>query len=472
MIMIQTRLIILPLLLLIAALSLKAHAAVAPPNIVFLFTDDQRFDALNALDGGMHTPNLDRLVKRGVRFANAFVTLSICSPSRAAVMTGQYGSANGVTTLGQRLADSSPKLPMLLRGAGYRTALMGKWHLANKPRSIGFDEAIYFISNGAYYNRKIIVDDKPQTAPGYIDQYMADRSVEFIERAARDDKPFFLWFCTQLPHMDNTHDWPAQQRYLDLYDPATMCVPPTWDDDLSTKPPYLNNARPRTQALTYGYDRKPNIQRHRQRYQAAISQADAAIGRVIDAIDRLKLTERTVIIVMGDNGWMIGEHGFTSKVLAYEPSMRVPMIVAAPGVAPRVDEHLVLNIDLTPTMLQVAGAAIPPAMHGRSLMPLLRGASTDWRTAFVYEAPTPCLGSHPIYAARNDRWKLIQTYDPDPRNHPDRVAYRELYDLETDPDEMNNRADDPAARSIIDELSKRIVDHRNNHPTSPSAEAP
>jgi arylsulfatase A-like enzyme len=261
--------------------------------------------------------------------------------------------------------------------------------------------------------------------------------------------------------MDNNHDWPAQREYLDLYDPATMCVPPTWDDDLSTKPPYLKTARSRTQALTYGYDKKPNIQRHRQRYQAAISQADAAVGRVLDAVDRLGLTGRTVFIVMGDNGWMIGDHGFTSKVLAYEPSMRVPMIVAAPGIEPRVDDHIVLNIDLTPTMLDFAGVSIPTNMHGRSLMPLLRGASTDWRKAFVYEAPTPCLGSHPIYAARNDRWKLIQTYD---LKHPDRVTYRELYDLGKDPDEMNNRADDPAASSIIKELSKLIADHRKDHP--------
>ncbi|QNN22686.1 sulfatase-like hydrolase/transferase [Planctomycetales bacterium ZRK34] len=433
------------------------------PNIVFLFTDDQRFDALNAVDSVMHTPNLDRLVQRGVRFANAFATLSICSPSRAAVMSGQYGSVNGVTTLGQRLSDASPKLPALLREAGYRTGMMGKWHLGNKPQSIGFDEAIYFMSNGTYYNRKIIRDGEPQTAPGYIDDYMADRSVEFIERAARDSKPFFLWFCTQLPHMDHRHDWPAQPQYLDLYDPAKLCVPPTWDDDLSTKPPYLKNARSRTQALSYGYDKKPNIQRHRQRYQAAISQADEAIGRVIDAIDRLKLTERTVFIVMGDNGWMIGDHGFTSKVLAYEPSMRVPMIITAPGIKPGVDEHLVLNIDLTPTMLDFAGVSAPDLMHGKSLMPLLRGNSAGWRDAFVYEAPTPCLGSHPIYAARNQRWKLIQTYDP---KQPDRITYRELYDLENDPDEMNNRADDPDASAIVKELAARIAAHRKTYPTS------
>ncbi len=188
----------------------SAVVAGAKPNIVFLFTDDQRYDAIGAADPSIRTPNLDRLAARGTRYANAFVTLSICSPSRAAVMTGQYGSVNGVTTLGRRIADGSPLLPKLLRDAGYRTGMFGKWHLGNEPAEIGFDEANYFHSNGTFYGRKAIVDGRTVTVPGYIDDAVADWSSAFIRRSKADGKPFFLWHCTQVPHMDHTFDWPAR----------------------------------------------------------------------------------------------------------------------------------------------------------------------------------------------------------------------------------------------------------------------
>jgi len=383
-------------------------AAASRPNIVFIFTDDQRYDALGAVDKAMHTPQLDRLAARGVRYANAFVTLSICSPSRAAVMTGQYGSVNGVTTLGRAVAESSPKVAKLLRDAGYRTGMFGKWHLKNSPDELGFDEANYFMSNGTYYGRRARVGGEAVTVPGYIDAAVAAWSVDFIKRADADGKPFFLWHCTQVPHMDHTFDWPAKQGYLDLYDASAMPLPPSWRDDLLGKPAYLTTARSRTRALEYGYDDATKLRRHIHRYRAAVTQMDATLASLIDTVDELGLRDETWFVFMGDNGWQLGEHGFTSKVLAYEASIRVPMIIAGPGVRASVDERLALNIDLTATMLEIAGVEAPSAMHGRSLL----SPAESWRDAFVYEAPTPTLGTHPVMAARDRRWKLVHTYDP------------------------------------------------------------
>ena len=429
-----------------------AMAEETKPNIVFIFTDDQRFDAIGAVDETIKTPNLDRLAARGTRYANAFVTLSICSPSRAAVMTGQYGSVNGVTTLGRRIADTSPLLPKLLRGAGYRTGMYGKWHLGNNPAEIGFDQADYFHSNGTFYGRKAIVDGRTVTVPGYIDDAVADWSVAFMQRAKADGKPFFLWHCTQVPHMDHTFDWPARQAYINLYDTAQMPLPPTWQDDLSGKPPYLQAARSRTRALEYGYDDPAKIRCHIQRYRAAVTQVDATLGRVIATVDQLGMADNTWFVFMGDNGWQIGEHGFTSKVLAYEESIRVPMIIAGPGTTAGIDERLALNIDLTATILEIAGIGIPDTMHGRSL----REPATNWRDAFVYEAPTPVLGAYPVMAVRDARWKLIRTYDLD---NPQDAVFTELYDLQNDPHEMHNLADHPAHADRIARMVRRIAEH-------------
>ncbi len=180
---------------------------------------------------------------------------------------------------------------------------------------------------------------------------------------------------------------------------------------------------------------------------------DVTLGRAIDTVDELGLSDNTWFVFMGDNGWQIAEHGFTSKVLAYEESIRVPMIIAGPDTKPGIDERLALNIDLTATILDIAGIEIPGAMQGRSLHSPL----TEWRDAFVYEAPTPVLGTHPVMAVRDARWKLIRTYDPE---DPQRVAFTELYDLQDDPNEMRNLANEPEHASRVAQMVKCIVEHR------------
>jgi len=426
-------------------------------NIIFILTDDQRFDAMGcAGNGRIRTPNMDALAGRGTRFDRAFVTLSICSPSRAACLTGRYGSATGVTALGRPLRRGERTFAHLLKRAGYQTGFAGKWHLGTTPAACGFDVVSSFGGNGRYYGRSVTQNGTRRTIPGFIDDFVAEESIRFIRSAAKADAPFVLWMCTQVPHMNHKFDWNARQQTLALYDPARMPVPETWQDDLAGKPPYLKTARSRTRARQYGYGRKEAIRRHTQRYYAAVTEVDASIGTVLAAVRSLGLDDTTWFILMGDNGWFMGEHGFTSKVLAYEESIRVPMIVAGPGLKARTDKHLVLNVDLAATVLDIAGVAAPRTMHGRSLLPLVRGRETAWRDDVVYEAPTPALGSWPLLAVRTERWKYIRTYAKADRS---RVAFEELYDLRADPHEMRNLAADERCAGALRKLSARLDEH-------------
>jgi len=193
-----------------------------------------------------------------------------------------------------------------------------------------------------------------------------------------------------------------------------------------------------------------------------VTDLDRAVGRLLAALDRLRLRQDTYILLMGDNGWMMGEHGFTSKVLPYEESIRVPLLVAGPGVKLGSDPHLVLNADLTPTLLDLAGVPLPANLHGRSLRPLLAGKPTPWRSALLYEALKPELGSWPLVAVRTERWKYVQTFD---LQQPAKLAFEELYDLSQDPGEMRNLAFSPehqtTRRTLEAELRKLRASIKN-----------
>jgi arylsulfatase A-like enzyme len=452
----------------IAATMLAGFAAAAlhaagppPPNFLFILTDDQRWDALGCAGiSPAVTPNLDRLARRGMRFENAFVTLSICSPSRAAVLTSLYPSMNGVTTT----AEAEPLRPGVetvaqeFQRAGWRTGVIGKWHMGSKPTACGFDDVRVFARpNATYYDRPVVVNGKPGKTPGFADNWVAEQSGEFMSAAAKERKPFFLWMCPQLPHMNDNLEWDVRPESLAKFEAAKLPVPETWNDTLEGKPPYLRDARSRTQGAAYGYTKREGIQRHWHRYLAAVFEVDAAIGRALAHLEELGLAENTYVIFMGDNGWFLGEHGLTSKVLAYEESMRVPMMVAGPGVSAGTDRHLVLNIDLPATMLDLAGREVPRAWSGRSLQPLLRHVPSEWRTSVYYESPSTVLGVHPLRAVRTDRWKFIRTF----KDRLDgEMEFEELYDLATDPREKVNLAPDAAhaaQRTTMSELLNRSV---------------
>lgn len=441
------------------AVSSSLRAETPKPNIVFILTDDHRWDGLNvAGNEKIQTPNLDKLCEAGTRFENAFVTLAICSPSRAACLTGRYGSSNGVTAVGHAsLKKGEPTFARALKEAGYTTGVTGKWHLGNSPEACGFDFASTCWSNGPWYNRQFTIDGKKRNMPGFVDDVAVSESLRFLDQADQADKPFALWLCTQVPHMDDKHTWPAKQEYMDQYDVDAMPLAKTWDDDLEGKPEYLATSRSRTQALKYGYDDPENIRKHTRDYYASVQQMDAAVGKLLEELDRRGLRENTWIILMGDNGWMLGEHGFTSKVLAYEESMRVPMAVVGPGLKPQVRDELVLNIDLTAMIYQLAGLDVPKSLHGRSVLPIVQGESpSDWRTSFLYEAPTPQLGSKPLWAVRDARWKYIET------DLGNGEVFQELYDLNSDAIEAKNVAGQAVHTERIEKLSSQLAKFRAN----------
>lgn len=422
------------------------------PNFIIIFTDDQRYDAVGYTGNDViHTPNLDAIAAQGTRFANAFVTTSVCSPSRAALLTGRYGSANGVLRFGhdQRLNPGETTLAQRLQKAGYRTAHIGKWHLHNPPDSLGFEVSPHFISNGPYYDRKVWENGQEKTAEGFIEDFNAAHAIAFLEQVVNGEEPFLLMLNTQVPHMDHHFDWPAGDSTLSLYHEEDMPVPASWNDDLTGKPEYLKHERSRQKALDYGYGTKDGIQRHLKRYYAVITEMDRAVGEVLKAADRLGLRENTYVVFMADNGWFIGDHGFTSKVLPYEESIRVPFVIAGPGIDSRTDSSLVLNVDVAPTLLTLADLPVPEEMHGQSLIPVLKGDKSSVRNEFYYEAPEPQLGSWPLVAIRTHRWKYIQTFDID---DPERLVFEELYDLEQDPGEMHNLVGQPEYAAIQAEL--------------------
>ncbi|HEV7350314.1 sulfatase-like hydrolase/transferase [Telluribacter sp.] len=428
------------------------------PNFIVILTDDQRFDAVQENGNpAILTPNLDRLMKKGKNFTNAHVVFALCSPSRAAILTGRYGSANGVLELSSKLNPGEKTIASYLKEQGYYTGVSGKWHVDQSPQALGFDFATTFYSNGTYHGRKITDQGKMVQPNEHCDAYCARRSLDFLQMAAAKDQPFFLFHNTQLPHMDDHMEWPAQDSTRARYQSSDMPVATNKNDDLANKPKYLKTVRNRTQASVYGYPDKDKIQAHTLDYYSVITEMDAFVGSILKKVDELGLADNTYLIFLSDNGWMLGDHGFTSKVLPYQPSTHVPMCIAGPGIAPSVNASLVLNIDIAPTLLDLAGLKLPARMHGQSLKPVLTGKKPGIRDFFIYEGLGSYGGAKPNLTVISDRYRYIVTYEDE---ELDRVNFRELYDLKTDTDEMENLASRPQYASRIKTFEKAIDRHR------------
>lgn len=428
------------------------------PNFIFIYTDDQRFDAMGANGNPViNTPALDNLAAQGLQFTNANVVFALCSPSRAAFLTGRYGSANGVLELGSDLNPGEKTVAQYLKEAGYLTGMVGKWHLGKKPEETGFDFSVFFTGNGDYYNR-LIYDEKKSLRPEiHCDQYCANRSVDFLKEAKATGKPFFLFHNTQLPHMNGELVWDAREETKALYEPDNMPVAKSRLDDLSDKPDYLRTVRNLTQAKKYGYPEVESIQNHTRDYYAVITEMDTYLSQLVNTIDKLGLRENTYIFLMSDNGWMLGEHGFTSKVLPYRPSTRVPFFVLGPGLSPGVCEELVLNIDMAPTILELAGMEVPSSIHGRSIVPLLAGERMDWRDGFVYEGLGTYGGAKPNLTVITKNYRYIETYDNELLNTLNHI---ELYDQQADPDEIHNLAKSGLHGGIIEKAWEILQTHK------------
>ncbi|HOY57202.1 MAG TPA: sulfatase [Verrucomicrobiota bacterium] len=463
----KNKLCLLGGLMLLAIVPLRA-ADSARPNILFIFSDDHAEHAISAYGSKVNqTPHIDRLARDGVRFLNSFVVNSICTPSRATLLTGQYSHVNGVPVF-NRFDGGRDHVAKRLQAGGYHTGMIGKWHLGSDPT--GFDRWIVLPGQGAYWNPAFLVSGRRLTIQGHCTDITTDLGIEWLKTRPQD-KPFFLMLHQKAPH----RAWEPDERNKALFKDKVIPEPDTlWDDyatrpaalprnrqtvardltrrDLKLEPPSDLKGPARNQWLQevpmeLTVDGKTltgrdlvrwKYQRYMQDYLACVQGVDDGVGRILDYLDQAGLAANTVVIYSADNGWYLGDLGLYDKRFMYEPGLRVPLLARGPGLrAGHTPSQLVANIDLAPTFLDLAGLPVPESMQGRSLVPLLRGAApSDWRSS-VYYRYYHDPGHHNTAAhlgVRTATHKLIHYWKQD--------AY-EMFDLVKDPAEQRNLLHSP-----------------------------
>ncbi len=454
------------MLVAVAALAMLAAAAssaraqpVKPRNIVFILTDDHRHDALGITGHPLaRTPNMDALARGGVHMRNAFVTTALCSPSRASILTGTYAHTHGVVDNFTPIPPTLPNIAQLLKSAGYQTALVGKWHIGTETDAPqpGFDHWVSFRGQGEYLPRgeatTFNVDGRRVAQRGYITDELTDYAVDWLSGTSRD-RPFFLY----LSHKGVHADFVPPERYrgslkdVPVPTPATMAPSAA---DAGRFPTWVRNQRNSWHGVEYPYHSTLDVAQYYRRYMETLRAVDDSVGRVVAWLSKEKLLESTLIVYMGDNGFAFGEHGLIDKRTAFDWSMRVPMLVHAPGlVAPgQALDRVVANIDIAPTFLDIAGVQRPPHMQGMTMLPLLRDPRAPWRDTLLYEyywewsfPQTPTQ-----FALRSERYKFVFTHgvwDLDM-----------FFDLQADPQETRNLIDDPAHRQTIESMRGQLFD--------------
>lgn len=440
-----------------------------PPNIVFIYCDDARWDTLGVVqreqgEAGrfpwIQTPNVDRLAEQGIRFRQSFVAHSLCSPGRAAVLTSTYGHHNGIIGNRTPLDTGLANVAKQLQAAGYRTGYFGKWHMNGQKERPGFDRVASFVGQGRYQNCPLLVDGQRTETQGWVDDVTTQYAIDFL-RQQSGEQPFLLWLGFKSPHGPRGgENLPPRAR--GLYEGEKSGDVP----NLHTPAIYLDATRRRNRKRRVGADSVVPVHLDFARHITAL---DACVGRLIEALDRSIHAEETVVIFTSDNGYYLGEHRLGDKRSAYDESLRVPLIVRMPGPdAPRgrTDDNMVLNLDYAPTMLQLAGAAPLPDAQGRSLVPLLEGeAPDDWRTEFFYEyfheepfrAPT-------TLALRTTSHKLIV--------YPGHEDWTEVFDLRDDPYETENLAADERLRQRLEQDFRAAALRSGFDPSGPIPQPP
>ena len=406
------------------------------PNFVFILADDHRHDALGcAGHPWIKTPGLDELATEGVRFSNCFVTTSLCSPSRASFLSGQYAHQHGVCSNEQDdLAADTPTFPRLLQAGGYRTAFIGKWHQARYARKRpGFDHWVAFSRQGQYRRNTLNVNGRWEQSHKYVTDELTDRAEDFLETAGNE--PFLLYLSHKAIHAP----FEPASRHEELYKQTPIRPPRIAGERLDLKPDWRG--------------RKPDVNYtdHMRRYAQTLAAVDESVGRIRDTLEKRGMLDNTVIIYAGDNGYLQGEHGgLWDKRAAYEPSIRVPLLIRYPDAFDpgTTCDELALNLDVAPTLLGLAGVARGPDMTGINLAEMARG--TDVRESFLYEYFAE-LGSVPTtLAVRTRDYKYI-TYPENPE------FTRELYHLRYDPDEMSNRFDEKEYSEVLARMEAELA---------------
>lgn len=435
-----------------------------PENVVFILSDDHRYDYMSFHPNSpdfLETPAMDRMAEEGAHLANAFVSTSLCSPSRASILTGQYPFRHQVVDNSNQMPEGTPLVSQSLQEAGYQTAYFGKWHIGNEsddPQP-GFDRWVSFQGQGVYYNPTLNVDGKRGDYEGYISDLLTDFTIDWLDEIDRD-QPFFVYLSHKAVHAEFEPAERHQGMYVDAYIPMPQSMKDI-EQNYEGKPDWVREQRYSWHGVDYMYhnrdDHPQNLEEIITRYSESLAGVDESIARVLDYLEDEGLAEETLVIYMGDNGFMLGEHGLIDKRQAYEESMRVPLLAWAPGfIEPgTVIEKNIMNIDMTPTFLDIADGNMPEDhfVDGESFLPILAGETVDdWRTEFVYQyfwehafPQTPT-----VYAIRGDRYKYIYYHGLWDKN--------EFYDLETDPQEMHNLINAPEHQERIQQMRTRMFD--------------
>ncbi|GAA4315614.1 sulfatase [Compostibacter hankyongensis] len=471
------------------------------PNIIFIMSDDHAEAAVSAYsDKLIHTPNLDRIGKEGMIFRNCFVTNSLCSPSRATILTGQYSYRTGArdNSFSMQLNPGITTFPMLLRQAGYQTALVGKWHLRTKPE--GFDYSSILNDQGQYYNPDFITGADTARVHGYVTNIIMDKAIGWLSAQRDDSKPFCLMIHNKAPH----RNWLPDSADLDAFEKDLPLPESLYDDytgrgraaheqmmnigknlhllsdlkvNAASKGPKGNwligefnrmDSAQRNRLIRFYMSRDAAVdtvkmtpreriawryQRYIKDYLRCIRAVDRNVGRLLAYLKEKGLMDNTLIVYTSDQGFYLGEHGWFDKRFMYEESLHTPLMMRYPPLikAGSVSDAPVMNLDLPETFLDLAKVQIPDSMQGASLKPLLAGKTPDnWRKGIYYhyyEYP----GWHAVkrhFGIRTQRYKLIHFYYD--------VDEWELYDLEKDPHEMLNVYKDPAYSAVKDTLTQEL----------------
>ena len=478
------------------------------PNIIFIMSDDHAYQAISAYGSGLNqTPNIDKIASQGIIYNRAFVTNSICAPSRAVILTGKYSHLNGVLGNGEVFDGSQQTISKILQQNGYQTAMVGKWHLKSDPT--GFDYWNILPDQGDYYNPDFIKNGKDTVYKGYVTEIITELSTEWLSNRDKS-KPFFLMMHHKAPH----RSWMPALKNLKLYDDQDFPLPANFYDDyhgrqalqrqlltvknhmdirMDFKVPCnscdtvpvkswapgeywrrLDRLTPEERSQwdesykkeeTEFYAVKDDeaqydhwkFRRFMEDYLRCIASVDESVGNILSFLKENGLEENTLIIYTSDQGFYLGEHGLFDKRFMYEEAMRTPLVIKYPAeiVSGSVTDKLVQNIDIAPTILQTAGIAVPDDMQGLPLQKTWKDDNKDWRDALYYHYYEKGFVATPHYGIRTERYKLIHFYDE--------INSWELYDLQEDPNEMKNLYNENGFESIKNDMKLQLEKLREQY---------
>jgi arylsulfatase A-like enzyme len=450
----------------------RAEGEKTRPNILFIMSDDHAAHAISAYGSKINqTPNIDRIAQEGMRFNKCFVVNSICTPSRAAILTGKYSHINGVTVF-NRFDGSQWTVAKELQAAGYHTGMIGKWHLTSDPT--GFDYWNILPGQGVYHNPKFLSAGKTNQMKGYVSDVITDLSIDFLKNRPKD-KPFFLMCHHKAPH----RPWEPDDKHATMYEDVDIPTPETFDDNDSGYATRSDAAREATMRIDKNLTKtdlkqdppaglsgealkKWKYERFIKDYLRCVASVDDSVGRLLKFLDDEGLAKNTIVIYTSDQGFFLGDHDWFDKRFMYEESLRMPFLVRYPGVVkPHTQNNdMILNVDFAPTFLACAGLPVPKEVQGRSILPLLEQSTPkDWRTSMYYRYYHYPADHRvqPHYGVRTERYKLI---------YFNRINQWEFYDLEKDPHELHNVYTDPKYAKNVKELTgemTRLRTELNDH---------